>query len=404
MLEKSFGLLFFMRKPKDYCSGLLPVYIKITVDGLPKEISTKRKWDPAKWSPQAGRATGTKEDARTINQYFDSLEQKIHQAKRQLIEDQQPVTAEAIKNILTGNTEKKKTILNVFKYHNAQLAALKGVDFAPGTIERYETSYKHTQSFIDWKYQAKDHNIEDLDYEFMAEYAFWLKTIRKCSHNTTMKYLANFKKIVLICVKNGWLSRDPFVRFKLTKKAVERTPLSDEELQRIRNKKYVTPRLELVRDMFLFSCYTGLSYIDIKQLKASEIVTGVDQESWIFSKRQKTSNPTHIPLLQPALSLIEKYKDHPKCAASELVFPVFSNQKMNSYLKEIAEGCEITKVLTFHIARHTFATTITLGNGVPIESVSKMLGHSNLSQTLHYAKVLDKKVSDDMRHLRATLS
>jgi site-specific recombinase XerD len=404
MLEKSFGLLFFMRKSKNYTGGLLPIYIKITVDGLPKEISTKRKWDPERWNPQAGRASGTREDVKTLNQYLDSLEQKIHQAKRKLLEENQPITAEGIKNILTGNVEKKKTLLEVFQHHNDQLHALVGVDFAPGTVERYETSYRHTKSFIDWKYDAEDFNIEDLNYEFISEYAFWLKTIRKCSHNTTMKYLANFKKVVLICVKNNWIKSDPFVKFKLTKKNIERTPLTDVELKKVREKKFATDRLDVVRDMFLFSCFTGLSYIDIKQLKTSEIATGIDKESWIFSKRQKTSSPTHIPLLQPALTLINKYRRHPKCLHTDLVFPVMTNQKMNSYLKEIADFCGIHKNLTFHIARHTFATTVTLANGVPIESVSKMLGHSNLTQTQHYAKILDKKVSDDMRKLRKTIA
>jgi site-specific recombinase XerD len=403
MLEKSFGLLFFMRKPKNYTSGLLPVYLKITVNGHPKEISTKRNWNPTRWSSEAGRAIGNKEEVKTLNSYLDELQQKVYQAKKSLLEDNKPITADAIKSILTGNTEKKKSILEVFQHHNEQIKALEGVDFASGTVERYATSYKHTQDFINWKYGALDLCIIDLDYEFMSEYAFWLKSIRRCNHNTTMKYLANFKKIVLICVKNKWLPSDPFENFKLTKRAVDRHPLSDEELKKIEDKCFVTDRLNFVRDMFLFSCYTGLSYIDLKQLRNSELTTGVDQEKWIFAKRQKTKTQIHIPILKPALKLIEKYKNHPKCLNEGLVFPVLTNQKMNSYLKEIADCCGITKNLTFHIARHTFATTITLGNGVPLESVSKMLGHSNLIQTQHYAKVLDTKISQDMQQLRNNL-
>lgn len=392
-----------MRKPKNYTSGLLPVYLKITVNGQPKEISTKRNWNPAKWSSEAGRALGNKEDVKTLNAYLDELQQMVYQARKSLLENNRPITADAIKCILTGNTEKKKSILTVFRHHNEQMKALEGVDFAPGTVERYTTSYKHTEEFISWKYGTNDLPIADLDFEFMSEYSFWLKSIRKCNHNTTMKYLANFKKIVLICVKNRWLPSDPFEQFKLSKRIVDRHPLSNEELLMIEKKTFVTERLNIVRDMFLFSCYTGLSYIDLKLLKTSEITMGIDQEKWIFAKRQKTKTQIHIPILKPALKLIDKYRNHPKCLNEGLVFPVLTNQKMNSYLKEIADCCGITKNLTFHIARHTFATTITLGNGVPMDSVSKMLGHTNLIQTQHYAKVLDTKISQDMQQLKKNL-
>jgi len=239
MLEKSFGLLFFMRKPKNYTSGLLPVYLKITVNGQPKEISTKRNWNPARWSSEAGRALGNKEEVKTLNAYLDELQQMVYQARKSLLENNRPITADAIKCILTGNKEKRKSILTVFRHHNEQMKALEGVDFAAGTIERYNTSYKHTEEFIIWKYCVPDLSITDLDYEFMSEYAFWLKSIRKCNHNTTMKYLANFKKVVLICVKNKWLPSDPFDNFKLTKKAVDRHPLSFEELKKIEEKSFV---------------------------------------------------------------------------------------------------------------------------------------------------------------------
>jgi site-specific recombinase XerD len=404
MLEKSFGLLFFMRKPKNYKTGLLPIYLKITVDGKPTELSAKRKWDPTKWSTAAGRAIGTKEESRELNYYLNTLELKVYEAKKVLMEANKEITATAIKNILVGNHDSRKMILELFQHHNEQMKALEGIDFAPGTVERYNTSYEHTKDFIAWKYKALDKNIKELDYEFIVEYAFWLKSIRKCNHNTTMKYLGNFKKIVLICVKNKWLAGDPFANFKLTKKETEKTALTNVELKKIISKNFASERLNQVKDMFLFSCYTGLSYVDLQQLKRTDLVQGADGAQWIFSKRQKTKTATHIPLLQVALTLVEKYSDHPKCVVSNLVFPVLTNQKMNAYLKEIADCCGIKTNLTFHIARHTFATTITLSNGVPIESVSKMLGHSNLIQTQHYAKTLDIKVSHDMNQLKKKLN
>ncbi|MFD2865484.1 site-specific integrase [Mucilaginibacter antarcticus] len=404
MLEKSFGLLFFMRKPKNYKNGLLPIYLKITVNGHPKELSAKRKWDPSKWNSAAGRATGTKEESRELNYYLNTLEQKVYEAKKSLMETDKLITSAAIKNVLIGFDESQRMILELFQHHNEQMKALEGIDFAPGTIERYNTSYEHTKQFIFWKYKVSDKDIKELNFEFISEYAFWLKSIRKCNHNTTMKYLGNFKKIVLVCVKNKWLTVDPFANFKLTKKEVERTALTNIELKRITQKKFESDRINQVKDMFLFSCYTGLSYVDLQQLKINDVCEGADGEKWIFTKRQKTKTATHIPLLQEAVRLMEKYHDHPKCIVSNLAFPVLTNQKMNSYLKEIADCCGIKINLTFHIARHTFATTITLSNGVPIESVSKMLGHSNLIQTQHYAKTLDIKVGQDMGKLRNLLS
>jgi integrase len=224
--------------------------------------------------------------------------------------------------------------------------------------------------------------------------------MRNCAHHTTVKCLANFKKIVLSCVKKGWLVRDPFFGYTMVKKEVFREVLVKEELDKIHNKKFCTERLNQIRDIFLFCCYTGLEYIDVKNLRKDQIKVGIDGEKWIFSPRQKTETPTRLPLLSQALEIIEAYENHPQCSNKGLLLPVMSNQKMNAYLKVIADVCGIQKTLTFHIARHTFATSITLGNGVPIETVSKMLGHKLLKQTQHYAKILDLKVSHDMAKLR----
>ena len=180
--------------------------------------------------------------------------------------------------------------------------------------------------------------------------------------------------------------------------------LSETEIQNIIEKVFKTERLSLVRDIFLFSCFTGLAYIDVKNLTKSHISFGIDGEKWIFTHRQKTESASKIPILPVTQMIIDKYADNPLCLNEDKLLPILSNQKMNAYLKEIAGVCEIEKELTFHIARHTFATTVTLTNGVPIESVSKMLGHKNLRTTQHYAKVLDRKVSDDMKILKEKFS
>ncbi len=238
----------------------------------------------------------------------------------------------------------------------------------------------------------------------MSEYEYWLKTFRKCAHNTAVKYLANFKKIVLICVKNGWLQKDPFFNYKFKKKTVARDYLSEVELKVMQEKKFSSERLEKVRDIFMFCCYTGLAYADVYKLKRSEIKIGIDGKQWIFANRKKNDEFFRTPLLPISLSLLEKYSAHPECIAKDRMLPVLTNQKMNCYLKEIVDTCSINKELTFHIARHTFATTVTLNNGVPIETVSKMLGHTNLKTTQHYAKLLDGRISEDMARLEAKIS
>src|SRR5690606_7001326 len=342
--------------------------------------------------------------ARLLNNYLETLQAKVFEVRRQLIESDIPITAEAIKTKLTGTGDKPNLILEVFQAHNDQLTKLIGIDYARGTLKRYETCLAHTRNFIQWKYNADDLDITKLDYDFISDYEFWLKTIRKCDHNTTMKYLANFKKIVLICVKKGWLVRDPFYAYKMSKREVDRQALTSTELTRISLKEFGTERLAQVRDIFVFCCYTGLAYVDVYKLKRSEIIEGIDGGNWITIKRQKTDSPSRIPLLPPALAILKKYEDHPQVIGQDRLLPVLSNQKMNSYLKEIADVCGINKAITFHLARHTFATTVTLSNGVPIESVSKMLGHSNIRTTQLYAKVVDKKISEDMMKIKALYS
>lgn len=233
MLEKSFGLLFFLKQPKNHKIGPRCLYLRITVDGAARELSTKRLCEPSRWSSEAGRAIGNKEDAKSLNMYLDTLRAKVYDARRMMLEADKPVTAEALKNVLAGKSEARRMILEIFRHHNEQMKELVGHEFAPGTLERYRTSLEHTRSFIEWKYGVDDMDVRKLDYEFISEYAFWLKSVRHCSHNTTMKYLSNFKKIVLRCVRNGWLLRDPFLEFKMSKKEVVRMALTEKELQSI---------------------------------------------------------------------------------------------------------------------------------------------------------------------------
>src|SRR5688572_25241680 len=215
-----------------------------------------------------------------------------------------------------------------------------------------------------------------------------------------MDYLKKVKKIMNQCIAKRWVERSPFIGFKMSMNETHKTFLNEQELLLISEKKIAIKRLEQVRDIFLFSCYTGLAYCDVTKLTKANVVIGVDGDKWIFTKRAKTDTPSRIPLLPISNSIVNKYADHPVTSRSGKLLPVMSNQRMNSYLKELADQCGIDKELTFHCARHTFATTVTLTNGAPIETVSKMLGHKSLKTTQHYAKIVDKKVSEDMRALK----
>jgi len=400
MLEKSFSLLFYLKKPKNYLKGIKPIYLRITVDGIPKEISTGRQCDPDRWNANTGRCNGTKEDAKLLNAFLDILQTKVYEVRRKLLEKNEIITSERLKNTLKGTDGTARMIMKIFQQHNDEVKNLVGKDFAPGTLERYKTSYDHTKSFMEWKYGVSDLDIKKLDYEFVSQYEFWLKSVRNCNHNTSIKYISNFRKIVNRCIRNGWLERDPFVGFKMTKKEVVPEFLTEHEIKIIVKKKFVSDRLNEVRDVFIFCCYTGLAFVDVEKLKSSEIGIGIDGSKWIFTNRQKTETLSRIPLLPAAIDILERYKNHHGCVNSGKVLPVLSNQKYNDYLKEIASICGINKKFTTHTARHTFATTVTLSNGVPMESVSKMLGHKNLMTTQHYAKVLDKKLSEDMNILK----
>jgi integrase len=393
---------FLIRKERGDDRSEAPIYMRMTIAGERFELSTRRTVLPENWSAESGRVSGTNAKAKSVNPFLDSLLSRAYGYQRQILNEGKELTLTEFKSRWNGiPTEKAKMLMEVFEEHNQQMKALIGYEFSPLTFERYTTSKKHTHDFMKSKYKVDDIDIKKLNYEFIHNYEFWLKSVRKCDHNTTIKYLSNFRKIVNICIKSGWLDRDPFVGFKMTKREVERPFLTDDELNRIIEKKFIMPRMSQVRDIFVFCCYTGLAYADVKKLTADEITIGIDGERWIWTNRQKTDTASRIPLLPQALEIMDRHKNDPQCLNQGRVLPVLSNQKMNSYLKEIADACDIKKKMTFHTARHTFATTITLANDVPMETVSKLLGHRNLKTTQHYGKILDLKVSQDMGMLRA---
>ena len=403
-MNSTVSVLFYIKRAKVNNEGICPIYVRVTVNSKRFEFSSNKYINPERWSVEGSKVKGSNEDARTINSHLDYLKNQVFEAEKRLFKKDSVLSCENLKNELFGLGETKRMLIPIFQDHNNKIKELLGKEYAPGTLERYKTSLSHTVEFLQWKYKVSDIEITKIDHAFVTDYEFWLRSVRNCANNTAVKYIKNFSKIIKICLANNWIERNPFSNYKSKVKEVERVYLTEKEIQNIIEKDFKTERLSLVRDIFLFSCFTGLAYIDVKNLTKSHISIGIDGEKWIFTHRQKTESASKIPILPVTQMIIDKYSDHPQSNNEDKLLPILSNQKMNAYLKEIAGVCEIEKELTFHIARHTFATTVTLTNGVPIESVSKMLGHKNLRTTQHYAKVLDRKVSEDMMVLRDKFS
>lgn len=395
----------FLRANRANAAGKHPIYVRITVNSKRSEFTTKKYVDPIKWDARRMQMKGNTEEARIINAYLESLKNRITQIHMVLDLQGKPFTSQDIIHSLTGkNLVKEKTIVPVFQEHNKRVKALIGIEYAADTHQRYETTLKHLIIFMKSEYNVNDVPLSKIDHTFIADFDFYFRSVRKCDNNTTVKYIKNFKKIIRICLANGWMNKDPFLNYKVRLDEVKREILSLDEIKCILEKDINIERLIIIRDIFIFACFTGLSYIDVKNLTPTHIVKGIDGQLWIHTFRQKTEVESKIPLLETALQIIEKYKDHQKCLNEGTILPVPSNQRVNAYLKELADICGINKSLSFHCARHTFATTITLNNGVPIETVSKMLGHRKIKTTQHYAKILDRKVSEDMERLKNRLN
>jgi site-specific recombinase XerD len=383
--------------------GEVPVQLRITINGKRLEMSTDRMVNPDLWIQGSNSVKGTKQEGRVLNTYLNNLETNVYKAINTIELSGKEVTLNALRSILKGDDQKSHTLVNLFKYHNSRLKSLVGIDFAIGTYKRYVVTLGKVEAFLKEHFKKDDICIDDLDHAFITNFEFYLKTVDKVQNNTAMKYIKNLKKVVKIAIENEWLDRDPFIRFKCTYKDPNRKYLSDTELETLENKVLSLHRLDQVRDMFVFSCYTGLAYSDMDKLTPADVKVGIDREKWITIFRHKTDTRSSIPLLPKSVEIINKYKDHPESNNSGKLLPVLSNQKLNAYLKEIATLCGITKNLTFHTARHTFATTVTLTNGVPIETVSRMLGHTSIKTTQIYSKVVDSKVSNDMQNLKGIL-
>ncbi|MDG5492893.1 site-specific integrase [Psychroserpens sp. SPM9] len=402
--QTTFTLSFWVNATRAK-NNQVSVYGRITVNGKRANISLKRKVVLSEWDSNKGRARGNKQESRLLNRYLDQVKNRIYEAHDELVKEKVFICAQSIKARFLGEDNEEYSLLTLVDYHNTQMSE----SLSYGTLKNYFTTQKYIKLFLAKK-KIQDIYLSQLTFRFLVDFEKFLRSHvpedhqKKMENNTVMKHIQRLRKMVTLAYKMEWIDKDPFIKFKPTYIKNEREFLREDELKSIIEKEFEIERLNLVKDLFIFSCYTGLSYIDVMKLNEDNIAIGIDGGRWLITNRQKTHNKVKVPLLSIAEELIEKYRGHIKTKKTKTLFPNISNQKLNSYLKEIADLCGINKNLTFHIARHTFATTITLSNGVPIETVSKLLGHAKIATTQIYARVIERKVSDDINKLRSKLN
>ncbi|HZL09833.1 MAG TPA: site-specific integrase [Prolixibacteraceae bacterium] len=398
------GIQFVMRINRNKTDGL--IYARLTVEGNRIEISLKKTICTDNWNSAKGMAKGSSLEMKSFNNFLNQVRVRLTEIFHELQIKNQEITAEKIKSLFLGEDQEEHTLCELIEYHNvSQHGILKY-----GTLKNYYTTKRYIEKFLMSKFKTKDTKLSQLNYKFVIEFEYFLRHYKPLDHhqpignNGLMKHQQRLKKILSLGIRMDWLKHNPYDLYELKFKKSERGFLDAQELAAIENKNFKIERLQLIKDLFVFSCYTGLAYIDAINLKKSELALGVDGQLWIYTTREKTDVQVKVPLLPIAYEIIEKYKTNPRSINRGCIFPLISNQKLNSYLKEIADLCGITKNISFHLARHTFATTVTLTNGVPIETVSSMLGHKSITTTQIYAKVVEQKVSQDMAVLRNKLS
>lgn len=404
--NSTFSVLFWLYSSRSK-NGKAPIYARISVNGKKLNISLKRRIQINEWDSNKQRVKSSSIHAKSINQYLNEFYSGLFHSFQQLRIEGKHITPQNIKaRFMDEELDNPHfTMKELVAYHNSNMfPKLHG-----NTSRLYLTSQKYIFLFLKMKLKKDDIRLDELNYKFILDFENFLRRHKpnhyqkQIGNNAVMKHIQRLRKMVSLAYRLEWIDKDPFRQFKQRLTPTNRESLGSEELQAIEELELKSKRLKTVRDLFVFSCYTGVCYIDLMLLTEDNVVMGLDKKYWIITKRQKTQNPVKIPLLRKALDLIERYKEDPRSVINNTLFPRISNQKMNAYLKEIASEAKIKKNLTFHMARHTFATTVTLTNGVPIETISKMLGHRKLTTTQIYAKVLERKVGEDMEVLRSKL-
>lgn len=349
MQKSTFNILFYVKRNAVKANGKMPIMGRITVNGEAVQFGAKTEVNPKIWDTKSGKAVGKTQEVIELNGILESIKATMTKIYRELQERETTVSPERIKNIFFGVEIKQQMLLDLFKKHNDDVERLVGISKSKATYQKYEVTRKHLTNFIKEKYNRSDVGLKEIDYLFITDFEVYLQTTCGCSSNTTAKFMQFFKRIVIIAKNNDWIKADPFVNYKIRIKKVDRGYLTQEEVESIMEKRFSTKRLEHVRDIFVFSCFCGLAYIDVKKLRKENIRTSFDGNLWIIGKREKTDVTFSIPLLDIPKRILEKYEG---TLPDNRILPVPSNQKMNAYLKEIGTLCGIDKEISFHLARH----------------------------------------------------
>lgn len=396
MSRNTFNVIFFIKTLKINKKGEAPIYGRITVNGERAEFSTARHISPEKWDK--GQVKGKTTPLKAIQSHLDTLKQRIFTVHTELVNEGSPISAKILKAKIQLTPKKGKSLIEAFEYRQKQLKELGKLN----TRKKYITIQTHIKAFLKHQYSISDIPLRELKYQFITEFVHYLKTVGKLSHNTSRRYMKQLKAIVQIAEDNDWIEKHPFTRFTMKEQEIDRVFLTEAELKQIEDKEIEIERLNEIKDVFLFSCYTGLAYVDLEKLTLEEIISLKDGRQMIVTRRTKTEAKAKILLTKKALAILEKYKTHPSCERTGKLLPVKSNQKYNAFLKEIQTLCGIKKLLTSHVARRTNAT-ILLNNGVRLETVQKVLGHKKIEQTQEYAKLLNETIADELSKMDGKL-
>ena len=402
--RNTLSVLFIIKKAKLLKNGEAPICMRITVNKRVAEVMIKRSIPVDLWNQKKECSKGKDRVATELNHYINTVRAKVLQIHRELEIDNKPITADIIKDCFYGRDKVQRSLLEVYAEHNEKCRALIGKEYTESTVTKFDTSINRLKEYIRSRYHRNDIMLAELDGQFIRDFDFWLKTDKHCQNNSALKHLKNLKKVVRIALANDWIKKDPFYGIHFKQEEVNVEFLSREELDILMNKEFAIKRLEQVRDIFIFCCFTALAFVDVQQLSREHLIKDNNGALWIRKARQKTNQMCNIPVLSIPQRILRKYEDNAECIKKGVLLPVISNQRMNAYLKEIADLCGIAKRLTTHAARHTAATVVFLANDVSMENVSKILGHSNIRMTQHYAKVLDSSIMREMRNVEKNFS
>ena len=395
----TFSIIFLLKKGKKNKRKLFPIYSRVTINGQRIELSTKRWIDLNDWDKKKQRPKLINNKLKALNHHLEYIRNKFYLEHQRLSQSNKPFSAIDLKNAYLNIKEKGITVLEAIETHNIDMKNQIPESYSEGTLKNYRTLKKHLSHFIKKSFKQDDIDIQKVDNPFIYKLERHLLFNTLCNQNGTMKVLQRFKKITTLSRRKGLIDHDPFEGYKFLFKRKEIEFLSQDEIDRFSALKLSIPSEIKIQELFVFAIYTGLSYADIISLRWHQIHSDKQGSKYIFNKRKKTGEIFIVPLLKPSIEILENKKEK----NDGLVFKYISNAFLNLQLKKLAKKAKIFKNLTFHIARHSFATTITLNNDVPLITVSKMLGHSNVKTTQIYAKVLQKKVSSDMEILNKKL-